>query len=70
MLSHVLAGHLTHPYPGGAPVMVAVHDDRTPQLAALRTPGHPVLVVDDPALHEAGAVLDALVAPGRRARRS
>ncbi len=61
MVSHVLAGHRVQPYPGGTPLMVAVRAGGVVVLAAMRTPGHPALVVLDPALTDAGAVLDTLV---------
>ncbi len=61
MVAHVLAGHLVHPYAGGAPLMLGVSVDADIALAALRTSGHPVLVVLDPALDHAGDVLDGLV---------
>ncbi|MGS0687294.1 GNAT family N-acetyltransferase [Nakamurella sp. GG22] len=62
MVSHVLAGHRAQPYPGGTPLMVVVRAGGDVGLAAMRTPGHPALVVLDPALPAPGAVLDALVA--------
>jgi GNAT superfamily N-acetyltransferase len=62
MVSHVLAGHIAQPYPGGSPLMLTVRVDGVVGLAAMRTSGHPALVVLDPALPEPGAVLDALVA--------
>lgn len=60
MVSHVLAGHLAHPYPGGTPLMVTVLFGAAVGLAAMRTPGHPALVVLDPALREPDEVLNAL----------
>ncbi len=61
MVAHVLAGHLAHPYPGGAPLMLGVFVDGGIALAALRTSGHPVLVVVDPGIGELGVVLDRVV---------
>ena len=61
MVSHVLAGHLAVPYPGGPPLMLAVRVDGVVALAAMRTSGHPALVVLDPVLRGPGAVLDELV---------
>ncbi len=61
MVSHVLAGQLADPYPGGPPLMVAVRLDGVVALAALQTQRHPVLVVLDPAVTEPGDVRDALV---------
>lgn len=63
ILSHLVANHLLSPYPA-PPLLAVVLDDRRVQVAALRVPGYPLVVVLDPDFSDAdaAAALDELVA--------
>lgn len=63
MISHLLANHLASPYPV-QPLLAAVRRGGQVQVAALRVPGHPMVIVIDPDLSDvaAPAALDDLAA--------
>ena len=62
MLSGVLANRIADaPAGGSGPLLIAVRDGDGVAVAALRTPGHPLLVTADPELRDRPAVLRTLV---------
>lgn len=63
MVSGVLDNRIADPPVGGSsPLLIAVRDGDGIAVAALRTPGHPLLVTADPELRDRSAALRTLVA--------